>query len=184
MEGIGELVVGVGPSGLTDLSEIKVAICYLLNYCDEPLNKEQIFDILDVNKIVNYFYFSQALEELVKTGQLKQIDGCYIPEKEGIESANTLQEALAKNIRLLLANSAKNYGERVCFEKWHNVKIQKLELGYMITCEIADESMKLMSVSLFVPGREQLDAVQERFEANSEEIYKTIASLLTGEILG
>jgi hypothetical protein len=178
MEG---LRAGVGPLGFTDLSEIKLVICYLLSCCKEPLNKEQIFDILDLNKIVNYFYFSQALEELTRCGQIKRVDGRYSPEKRGIESARTLKETLARNIRELLANSAMNYEEKINFEKWHNIQVGENELGYTVTCEIADETVKLMSVTLFVPERKMLNTVRKRFTEGSEEIYKTIVNLLTGE---
>ncbi|GHV30465.1 hypothetical protein FACS189481_4730 [Clostridia bacterium] len=178
MEG---LRAGVGPLGFTDLAEIKLVICYLLSCCEEPLSKEQIFDILDLNRIVNYFYFSQALEELIRNGQVKRVDGRYVPEKEGIESAQTLKETLAQNIRELLASSAMNYGKKINFEKWHNIQTKKDEFGYTVTCEIADESVKLMSITLFVPEEKMLNTVKKRFKDGSEEIYKTIINLLTGE---
>ncbi|MDR1354430.1 MAG: DUF4364 family protein [Oscillospiraceae bacterium] len=179
-----ELKAGIGPSGLTDFSEVKVAICYMLSCCDEPLRKEEIFDILDRHRVVNYFYFAQALDELTKDGQLQNVAGRYVLGADGCESANTLKETLARNIREGLADSAKSYSKRINFNRCHNVKVQEEAGGHIITCAIADECMQLMSVSLFVPETALLDAVRKRFEENSEEIYKVIVNLLTGEDFG
>jgi hypothetical protein len=176
-----ELRAGVEPSGFSDLSEIKVAICYLLSFCKLPLSKEQIFDILDLNGLVNYFYFSQALEELLKNKQVKKIDGYYSPEESGLEAAQTLKGTLAGNIRELLAKSATSYGKRIDFEKWHCIKTKREKIGYTITCEIADDDLELMKISLFVPEKDMLNMIKKRFEEEPEEIYKRIVNILTDE---
>ena len=42
-----ELQAGINPGGLNNIAEVKLVICYMLNFCIEPLSKTQIFDILD-----------------------------------------------------------------------------------------------------------------------------------------
>lgn len=178
-----ELKAGITPGGFTNITEIKLIICYLLFFCKEPLSREQIFDILDFNGIVNYFYFTQAFEELLKSGQVcKQGDGVELSLVDR-ESVMVLKDKISKTVREKLEISAENYVNKILFKKWHNIDVKKEDYGFTIRCGIKDDLNNLMSITLFVPEKNLINKIKKRFWENSEEIYKQIVSILTGETL-
>ena len=176
-----ELQAGINPGGLNNIAEVKLVICYMLNFCIEPLSKTQIFDILDFNNIVNYFYFAQAFNELKEGGQIEGNSGGFVLAPSGKESMLALQDKISKNIKERLEISAKNYVNKIIFEKWHNIEVKKEENGFTVKCTIKDDVNELMSISLFVPESKQINQIKQNFWHNSEEIYKNTVELLTGE---
>ena len=57
---------GVRFGGLTDRTEIKILICYLLTGAKQPLTEQQIVDTVIGQQLVNYFELLDALSHLTE----------------------------------------------------------------------------------------------------------------------
>ncbi|HAA81046.1 MAG TPA: DUF4364 domain-containing protein, partial [Thermoanaerobacter sp.] len=53
---------------IQELAENKLIILYILNRINMPITDEQISKIILDNKLMNYFYLRQYLDELIETG--------------------------------------------------------------------------------------------------------------------
>ena len=53
---------------MTTVHSVKILLCYLLTKLDRPVAEEQLLEIAEDSGVINYFYLSEAIEDLLKTG--------------------------------------------------------------------------------------------------------------------
>ena len=59
---------------LNDLHSVKVLICHLLNSIHKEVSLEELYEIAVGSEIINYFYYNEAIEDLLKTGAIEKKD--------------------------------------------------------------------------------------------------------------
>ena len=71
------------PGMLTNIMDIKILICYLLDCVGEPMDKEEMIEMMFKNDVAEYFDWRAAVMELVENGIL-----------EGPEAEETVRKSL------------------------------------------------------------------------------------------
>ena len=66
-------------------------------------------------------------------------------------------------------------------QRENKVEIRQTQRGYQITCHISGGDMDLMTVSLYVPDKDQAKLVKRRFYQDPENVYKVLLATLTGD---
>lgn len=66
---------GVEPGGLRNRTQIKVLITFIVSRISEPLRDTMLIDALQTHGLANYFETTQALDELMDSGNLVSADG-------------------------------------------------------------------------------------------------------------
>ena len=51
---------------LRDVNTVSILICYLLHRIDSPIEAEQLFEIAVSTEIINYFFYQEAIDILLK----------------------------------------------------------------------------------------------------------------------
>ena len=90
---------GVRFGGLTDRTEIKILICYLLTNAQQPLTSQQIIDTLIGQQLVNYFELQDALSHLSSQNIISEKDGIYSITDEGRDISKQLEKALPFSVK-------------------------------------------------------------------------------------
>ena len=90
---------GVRFGGLTDRTEIKILLCYLLTNSPQPLTSQQIVDTIIGQQLVNYFELQEALGNLVEQGLIIENDDCYSITDEGKGISKELEKALPFSVK-------------------------------------------------------------------------------------
>ncbi|MBR2503181.1 MAG: DUF4364 family protein, partial [Oscillospiraceae bacterium] len=90
---------GVRFGGLTDRTEIKILICYLLASAGQSLTAQQIIDTLVGQQLVNYFELHDALSHLSAQNIITDSDGVYSITEEGIDISRQLEKALPFSVK-------------------------------------------------------------------------------------
>ena len=49
-----------------DVNSVKILLCCLLHNLDSVINADELYDIAVDSGIINYFYYNEAIEELLK----------------------------------------------------------------------------------------------------------------------
>ena len=90
---------GVRPGGLTDDTQIRMLLCYLVKVAG-PVKRETMQGALLQEQLVNYFEFADALAEVEKQ-QLVTVDedGRYTITRRGTTVADTLAYDLPRTVR-------------------------------------------------------------------------------------
>ena len=90
---------GVKPGGLTDNTQIRILLCYLVKTAG-PVSRDTLQGALLQEQLVNYFEFSDSLadvekQQLVTLGE----DGQYTITPKGATVADTLAYDLPRTVR-------------------------------------------------------------------------------------
>lgn len=172
---------GVRLGGLYDTQEIKILICYMLNGVKEPLPREAIVEILFSYEIANLFETSAAIDDLVHLGNLKEdAEGRLTMTESGEQAARQLFTMVPYTLREQALGAALQLVARTRNEQNTRVTIEKLELGYAVTCVIDNSPQPMMSFTLRVADRMQAERIREQFLNDPLTVYRMMVSVLTG----
>ena len=89
---------GVKPGGLTDDTQIRILLCYLIKTAG-PLTRDTLQGALLQEQLVNYFEFADALAEVQKQGLVTCTDEQYSITDKGASVASTLAHDLPRTVR-------------------------------------------------------------------------------------
>ena len=66
------LTAGVQLGGLTDRTEIKILLCYLMAELKQPITQNQLIECVCGQELVNYFEMQSALQHLLDQKLIKE----------------------------------------------------------------------------------------------------------------
>lgn len=175
---------GIELGGLRNRDDIRLLICYLLKSVEAPMTKQLLNEAMQEDGLANYFEVGQAIEELLKTGN---ITADIVDEEEvlsvtakGREAAELLQTSLPRTVREKAVNSAIRLTTRAKIERENKIEVKKEENGgYTITFTLFDRDTELMKLSVYVVDSLQLEQVKQNFIDDPVKVYSTIITSLT-----
>ena len=174
---------GVAPGGLTNRTEIRVLICYLLKAIGQPIPYNFLTDKLSAEGIANYFELCDAIINLEDNGHIiSLVDSVgkksYLISPSGADIADTLERTVPNVIRDRACSYIIKLLARVRNEKENEVIIAPAEKGFTVTCRAIDGDKVLMSVSILVPNEACAKTVRESFLNNPSETFIKVTEAL------
>jgi hypothetical protein len=175
---------GIELGGLRSRDDIRLLICYLLKSVDVPMTRQMLNDAMQEDGLANFFEVGQAMEELLKTGNitadiLDEEEVISVTEK-GRQAAELLQTSLPKTVREKAVNSAIKLVTRAKVERDNKIEVKKEDDGgYTITFTLFDRGTELMKLSIYVVDSLQLEQVKQNFINDPVKVYSSIITSLT-----
>lgn len=175
---------GVEIGGLTDRTEIKVLICYLLKSLDRPLSKKQLNEIMQQEALANYFEVSQAVGDLISQGNIsyeltKENEEILTITQQGIEIAESLEVDLPRSVREKAINAAIKLLTLARRKQENKIVINQIDDGYNVTFTLGDEKTELMKLTVYVADKMQVEIIKKNFLDDPIKLYSGIISSLT-----
>ncbi len=175
---------GIELGGLRSRDDIRLLICYLLKSVDVPMTREMLNDAMQEDGLANFFEVGQAIEELLKTGNITadilDEDEVITVTEKGREAAELLQTSLPRTVREKAVNSAIRLVTRAKVERENKIEVRKEDDGgYTITFTLFDRGTELMKLSIYVVDSLQLEQVKQNFINDPVKVYSTIITSLT-----
>lgn len=177
------LAAGIEPGGLTNRTDIKVLVCYVIKSVDGPISKLQLNEVMMEEGLANYFEVSQAIGELISQGNIvcaeESGEEMLTITEKGIEAADTLQTNLPRSVREKAINSAIRISTLARRKHENKVDVEEVEDGYNVTFHLGDGKTELMKLTVFVADKIQVETVKENFYNDPIELYSGIIASLT-----
>mgnify|MGYP003299992941 FL=1 len=175
---------GIELGGLRNRDDIRLLICYLLKSVDAPMTRQMLNESMQEDGLANYFEVGQAIEELLKTGNITadilDDEEVLSVTSKGREAAELLQTSLPKTVREKAINSAIRLVTRAKIERENKIEVQKHDDGgYTITFTLFDRGTELMKLSIYVVDSIQLETVKKNFIDDPVKVYSSIITSLT-----
>ena len=175
---------GIELGGLRSRDDIRLLICYLLKSVDAPMTREMLNDAMQEDGLANFFEVGQAIEELLKTGNITadilDEDEVITVTEKGREAAELLQTSLPRTVREKAVNSAIRLVTRAKVERENKIEVRKEDDGgYTITFTLFDRGTELMKLSIYVVDSLQLEQVKQNFINDPVKVYSSIITSLT-----
>lgn len=166
---------------IKDVPTLNILLCYLLYKINRPIETEQLYEIAIGTEIVNYFYYQDSIDYLIKNSLISvtKDDGkdFFILEAKGIECARRLKSYAPKSYRDRLVLAALRYFARVKAE--HGMKIEYIPIdnGYYTRVCCLDKDCDLMDLKLYAPDLTQAKLLGEKIMLNPAGFYGKVVEL-------
>ena len=166
---------------LVSTAEIRILICYLLAAIGEPVPGQMLANVLHYEGLANAFEVTDAIEYLIKGGQLQVADeqaGTYLVTPNGKNIADTLKTSLSMTIRERAYVAALKMQPQFKNAKDNDFAVTKEEDRLFLTCTAKDGGKPFMSVKLLVGDHDQANLIKEKFLSRTD-LYAKIMELIT-----
>lgn len=183
----GAFTAGITPGGLTNDFEVKILLCYLLGELSEGIRHSLFMDVFQQTGYVNYFEFTEAISELIASGQVQQGEEkgepLYRLTPLGRQSVAVIGKDLPRSVREKCLEQLRWRLRLERRERENAISYQRVEDGYQITIAMQDIGTNLMELSLFVPNQAQCERIRHNFLENPTKAYRQILLALGIESL-
>ena len=149
-----EQLYDVRPGGLTEESDIRVLICFLLKTLNVGLTRDQMDIIIWDDDRVSYFGYVAALDALVSNGMLKLEDGVYSVTSAGIEASNVLESTLPRSVRDGVLARAVSVLHRQNLQSENSTEVIEDADGVRAVCRSRDEQREVLRLELAADNRD------------------------------
>ena len=160
---------------LTDTYAVKILICYFLRQINRPITPLQLTEIATDDGIVNYFVFTEAMNQLLeaKTITVEEQDGeeYYVLSELAKLGADDFKRMVPKSFRDKILGSGLRFFAKLKNENDVKISITEQERGYSVGVHCTDGALMLMDLKLYAPDREQAELLADKIEKNPADFY-------------
>lgn len=170
---------GVKPGGLTDNTQIRILLCYLVKTAG-PLTRDTLQGALLQEQLVNYFEFADALAD-VDRQQLVSLDEDerYSITDKGSTVADTLAFDLPRTVRESAIRAVMQIQSWKHKAAMNRARIEEEDGEYVVWCAIGDMGSDVFRLQLAMPDKLTAETIRNNFTAHGSEIYSKVMDMLT-----
>lgn len=164
---------------LKDIQTVKILLCYLLYRINKPIDSEQLYDIAVGTEIINYFFYQDAIDYLIKNKSISVNNDhnnvqIYKLTDKGKDCAKTLRGYVPKSYRDKIVQAALKYFAQIKYQNEVKIDYIKLDKGYYVHCRCLDIGDDLMDLKLFAPDLSQAELLGKNIMTNPTGFYSKI----------
>lgn len=163
---------------LKDSQAVKILLCYLLKKLDRPITTEQLYEIAVGSEIINYFFYTEAMDELIKNQTIlkekKDSQEYYVLAEKGKYTIDEFKQYVPKSFRDKLLTCALKFFAKLKRENEVKCEFVELKNGYYVECRILDVGDDLLNMKIFAPDLEQAKFIRDKIMLNPTDFYGKI----------
>ena len=164
-----------------DKLDIKFLILYISSRLIEPVGIDALTDLTMCDDGVDYFSFSECLNELVESEHMKKTeDGLYCITPRGLRNSEICENSLPYSVRMHCDENLVKVNEALRREAQVQTKILENEDGTStLHLQLNDVGSPLLALDLLVPGPAQAITMSQKFQTDPAGLYHAIVGLLS-----
>lgn len=170
-----EKYISSGMMNLTDTYAIKILVCYFLKQINRPITPEQLIEIATEDGLINYFIFTEAINQLLeaKTLILEERDGeqYYVLTEMARIGADDFKTMVPRVFREKILTSGLKFFARLKNENDVKISYTEQQKGWSVNVLCTEGGLTLMDLKLYAPDREQAEILGEKIMLNPVDFY-------------
>lgn len=168
---------------IRDKLGIKFLILYVAAGVAEPMPMSDIQALTMIDDGIDYFDFSQCLNELVQTDHLRLDEQQqYTITPKGLKNSEICQSGLPYSVRLKADRLIQAHRQELVRRAQVQARVERRENGtYTVSLSLSDDVDNVMRLQLMVATQEMAEDLARRFQKNPEQVYARLVSALYGE---
>ena len=171
---------GVRVGGLSDRTEIKILLCYLLAALKQPITHDQLVECVCGQELVNYFEMRSALQYLLENNLIAEDENGYSILPDGKEIAEQLESSVSTTVKRYAYTMATKLLHYEALKKMNKTKITPVEGGgYKLHCSIEDDKFCIFSVDIHMPDEASAKYAGEQFILKGQDIFRCVLGITT-----
>lgn len=171
---------GVKPGGLTNTTQIRILLCYLIRTVAHPLSRQELESALLEQQLVNYFELAAGLADLEQQKLVQLEKGRYHITPEGRKVADLLLTDLPRSVReqaVQAAVLAQQYARKAAENQ---AVVRHTRDGWQLDCRIQELDREVFSLSLLMPDQATAEAARDAFIHKGGDFYKILLAMFSG----
>ena len=177
----------VEQGGLHTIGDVKALILYICYTAARPLDRENLTEIAMHDGLVDYFDFSQALQELLEEGLLDisspDKTNTFIITGIGIQTKELSEKDIPFNVKKRALAALTKALAKIQRDSNTHTNIEKTEGGYLVTCTLTEQDKILLEYKVLVPDEMQAHIIADQFSKSPTVKYQGIMEQLIDEKL-
>ena len=174
------ITAGVRVGGLTDRTEIKILLCYLLAELKQPITQNQLIECVCGQELVNYFEMQSALQHLLDNNFIKEDENGFSIMPEGKDIARQLESVVSATVKRYAYTMALNILQYEALKKQHKVTISPVDGGgYNLHCSIEDDNFTIFSIDILMPDEKSAEYAGQQFILKGQDMFKCMLGIMT-----
>ncbi len=169
-----------------ELAENKLILLYIINNMEAPVSNLLITKVILENKLMNYIFLQQYLDELCEGKFLEKTDQ---DDKKSYRISAAGKQGLDYFISLIPAGIKFRIDEALSEFKKRKINETSViadfvavnENEYITNLKICDGSFTYIDLKVTVGSKNDAKKICNNWTINSEKLYKKIISEITGE---
>ena len=168
---------------IQDKLEIKFLLLYIASRLIEPVPFEAMQELAMIDDGVDFFDFSECMNDLVPSGPLTlSEDGLYAITEKGRRNSEICESSLAFSVRkkcdrnLAKVNAVLRRNAQVRSEL-----LPREDGGVTLRLILDDDKGNLMTLDLLAVSEDQANQLADQFRLHPEALYENILQTLLGE---
>ena len=167
-----------------DKLDIKFLILYIAARVIEPIPFDTVLDLTLCDDAIDYFDFSECLQDLVKTEHLTlSEDGLYAITEKGLRNSKICESSLAYSVRLRCDRNLEEWNRKLRRKSQVKASWDKRPNGtYTVKLSLDDDVGNVMDLKLMAVREDMAKILANHFQKAPEKLYTEIMGLLLRDI--
>ena len=129
---------------------------------------------------VDYFSFSECLNELVESEHIKKTEeGFYCATPRGIRNSEICESSIPYSVRIKADKNIAVYNQKIKRKGMVRANYSQRPNGtYTVTLSLSDDVDNVMTLELMVAKEDMARQLSAHFQSHAEDIYNTILDAL------
>lgn len=163
--------------------ELKCLILYLAARVSEPVTLTELQSLTMIDDGVDYFSFTQCLNELVQTEHITIDDEeRYLITAKGVKNSLITADSLPPSVRNKARRVVEEFNRELLRRSQVSARVESRQNGtYTVALHLSDDVDDLLELRVMMPSQEQAGTLAERFREKPEELYRRIIDALIEE---
>ena len=166
---------------IQDKLEIKFLLLYIASRLIEPVPFEAMQELAMIDDGVDFFDFSECMNDLVTSGHLTlSEDGLYAITEKGLRNGQICESSLPYSVRLAADKNITVFNQKLRRRAQIRSEITPRPNGtYTVSLAFCDEQdSPLLKMELMVPKEVMAKDLADRFRKNTEQLYASVINAL------
>ena len=163
---------------IDDRYEAKILIAYFLWQMAMPVTRAQLDEIFTLDGSVNYFLYSEAVEQMIESGLIvvENRDGkeVYILTERAKHGANDFKRMVPKSTRDRILSTGMKFFAKLKNDNDVKLSVEKESIGYTVSCRCTEGELVLMELKLFALDEDQVNVLKQKIEKNPAAFYSKV----------
>ncbi|MBP5168046.1 MAG: DUF4364 family protein [Oscillospiraceae bacterium] len=167
------------PGLVRDELDRKILILYVLRRLPAPIDSELLYEVCLCDNGLQYFDYSQSLQDLVDSGNVAEEDDEYVITEKGIRNADAVCTSLPFSVRNAadkLITPAAEMLSRAAL-----IVTEKLEdeNGCTMHLAVSDGECPLLDMKIYCGDGDNARQIRRNFRRNAEQYYQDFYATLS-----
>lgn len=160
--------------------DYKILILYIIRRMPAPIEPELLFDLCLCDNGVEYFDFSEYLNDLITSGHISQTDEGLLITDKGTRNVDAVESSLPFSVRRAADRAIAPAAEELArFELIKTSHEQSPDGAFSVHLSMSDGTVNLIDMKLYCGSEKQAKLIKKNFRRKAEKYYNEIITLVS-----